>query len=63
LQEQVTQLTEILATERNETIELKKKLQIVEDEGDHLRSETASLQLQILAKTSWPRVQMPLSPM
>jgi hypothetical protein len=36
LQEQVTQLTEMLATERNETIEPKKKLQIVECERDHL---------------------------
>ena len=44
----VSQLTKILATERNETVELKEKLQLVEDERDHLRSETASLQLQIL---------------
>lgn len=55
LQEQVTQLTEMLATERNETIELKKKLQVVEGERDHLRSETASLQLQILARDELPQ--------
>lgn len=69
LQEQVTQLTEFLTTERNETIELRKKLHVVEGERDHLRSETASLQLQILARdelhqspnTTQPHLVVPLN--
>jgi hypothetical protein len=63
-QDQVTQPTEILATERNETIELEKKLQIVECERDHLRPEIALLQLQILGRGELPRSpKCPLSPM
>jgi hypothetical protein len=63
-QDQVTQPTEILVTERNETIELEKKPQIVECERDHLRPEIALLQLQILGRGELPRSpKCPLSPM
>jgi hypothetical protein len=55
LQEQVAQLTQILATERSDAAELKEGLQIVENERDHLRSETASLQI-------FARDQLPESP-
>ena len=62
LQEQVTQLTQVLATERSDAVELTERLRVVEDERDQLRSETASLQLQILARDEMPRSPSAIQP-
>ena len=50
LQEQVTQLTQTLAIERNEIAELRRAIHLVGAESDRLRSENASLRLQMLSR-------------